>query len=216
MKTDLRIVVVGGGRTGLQTARTLDDRGHDVVVVERDPERAEEISDDYVATVIQGDGTRPSILEQTDLDQVDAVAALTSNSGTNLAVCLVADRISPSVRTVMRRTESGDGEYEDLVDETVYPEHAGARMAVNALDPSVRTLEDMVGDLDVLVIQVTEEAPVAGKKLSEIAIPEGSLVVSGAQGDTTAGPDTVLEPGRSYVVATQPDVEKEIHRLFRG
>lgn len=213
---DLRILIVGGGRVGLRTAQILNNRGHDITVIERDAVRNDQIADEYVATVIEGDATRPSILRQADLDGTDVLAALTGDFAINLAVCLVAERYGSSIRTVMRRLEDDDSEYADLVDATVFPERAGAQMAANMIDPGIRALADMVGDLEILVIEVTESAPVAGRTLAEIALPEGSLVVSGTDGNSIAGAETTLEPGRSYVVATEPDVETEIVRLFRG
>ena len=213
---DLHILIVGGGRVGLRTAQTLDNRGHHVTVIERDPAQCDRIADEYVAQVIEGDATRPSILQQANLDQMDVLAALTGDVGTNLAVCLTAEQYAPTVRTILRRLGEDDDEYAELVDSTVFPEHAGARIAVNAIDPGVRALEDMVGVLEILEIEVTESAPVAGRTLADVALPEGSIVVSGTDGDTIARADTTLEPGRSFVVATEPDVETEIIRLFRG
>ncbi|MFA9518099.1 TrkA family potassium uptake protein [Halopenitus sp. H-Gu1] len=213
---DLRIVVVGGGRVGLRTARTLDNRGHDVIVIERDPARSDRIADEYVATVIEGDATKPSILKQAGLSKTDVLVALTADLGTNLATCLTAERYGAPIRTVMRRTEEDTNEYADLVDATIFPERSGARAAVNAVDPGVRALEDMIGDLEILVMEVTEQAPVAGRLLTDVALPEGSLIVSDSEGDTTAGAETVLEAGQSYVVATEPSVEDEVVRLFRG
>lgn len=213
---DLDVVIVGGGRVGLRTAQTLDNRGHDITVIEQDPERSDRIADEYIATVINGDATRPSILRQADLESADVLAALTADLGTNLAVCLTARQYGSPIRTVMRRLEDDSDEYGDLVDSTVFPEQAGARIAANAVDSGVRALEDMVGDLEILVIEVTESAPVAGRTLGEITLPEGSIIVSGADGNSTAGAGTRLDPGQSYVVATEPDVETEIVRLFRG
>ena len=63
---DLRVIVAGGGDIGLRTAELLDERGHDVVIIEQDAARCAELADAYVATVIEGDATLPSILEQAD------------------------------------------------------------------------------------------------------------------------------------------------------
>jgi len=213
---DLRIAIVGGGRVGLRTARNLDNRGHTVIVIESDPARSDQIADEYVATVIEGDATKPSVLKQVGLEQTDVLAALSADLGTNLATCLTAERYGSPIRTVMRRTDEEDDEYDDLVDRTIFPERAGALSAVNAVDPGTRALEDMIGDLEILVMEVTEDAPVAGRTLTDIGLPRGSLVVSNADGDRIADAETELVPGRSYVVATEPDVEDEIVRLFRG
>lgn len=214
---DLNILIVGGGRVGLRTAQTLDNRGHDITIIERDADRSSDAADRYIATVIEGDATRPSILQQANLDTTDVIAALTADLGTNLSVCLTAERYGSPIRTIMRRTDTDDdNEYADLVDTTVFPERAGARVAANAADPGVRALADMVGDIEILVIEVTAAAPVAGRSLTDISLPTGSLVVSGTDGNSIAGAETTLEPESSYVIATETAVEDEIIQLFRG
>jgi trk system potassium uptake protein TrkA len=211
----LRIVIVGSGRTGLRTARVLAAHDHDVVVVERRADRVERLTDEYVATVIHGDASRPSVLRQADLESTDVVAGLTDTTATNLAVCTIAKRTNPSVRTVMRTVRENGDEYEEFVDATFMPEEAGARSAASAIERGVRTLAGTVGDIEILEIAVTEDAPVAGRMLADVALPTGSLVVSGSDGDTIAGKETELLAGQSYILAVEPAVADEIVALFR-
>ena len=214
--SDLRIVIVGGGRVGLLTAQRLDDRGHHITLIEKNHARCREIADEYVATVIEGDATRPSILQQANLMRTDVIAGLTPYQGTNLSVCLLAKRHGAPIRTVLRREENHDDEYKDLVDAVILPEAAGARMVANAIEPGVQTLEDTVGELQVLILEVTNAAPAAGRTLSELALPRGSLIVSGTDCHGVAEADTTVESGCRYMIATEPAVEDEIIRLFRG
>jgi trk system potassium uptake protein TrkA len=216
MNGNFRVVIAGGGRVGQRTADMLDNRGHDVVVIESDSDRADAISDDYIATVIEGDATRPSILEQTDLDRTDVVAALTNRTGSNLAIAMMARNLTDSIRTVVRTEREGAEEFDRFVDSVIFPERAGARAATNAIEPDVSSLSDVTGELDIMEIRVRAEAPVAGRTLSEIALPRGSLVVSDAAGDKISGPETVLEAGETYVVAAEPSVVDEVMNLMRG
>ncbi|MDY6774999.1 MAG: NAD-binding protein [Halobacteria archaeon] len=101
MSTNKRIIVAGGGQVGTETATVLNDRGHTVVLIERNPERSEELGAEQIATVISGDATYPSILEQADLQNADAIAALTSNPETNLAICLLAKESNPDIFILM-------------------------------------------------------------------------------------------------------------------
>lgn len=213
----MRVVVVGGGRVGLRTAELLVDRGHDALIVERDPARCEELSDAYVATVVEGDGTDPSVLRQTSLDRVDVVLALTSSTGTNLTVCLLADRLANEpVRTVMRVVDDDEETYEPFVDVTIDPGRAGARMAANTVEAEVRALEEVTGTVEIMEITVSESAPVASRSLADVSFPRGALVVSDAFSGTIAGPETELTPGNTYVVAVEPAVTDEVVNLMRG
>ncbi|MFD1647706.1 potassium channel family protein [Haloarchaeobius litoreus] len=214
--TQKRIVIAGGGRVGRRAANLLDDRGHDVVVIEEAPEQVGLLEEEHVATIISGDATRPSILEQAGLDRTDVLAALTQETGSNLAICMAARHLQPNLYTVMRTEYDVGDEYDEMVDDVVFTEAAGARAAVNLIERDVQTLESVAGDLDILQIQVVEGAPIAGRTLEEIALPRGSLVVSGASGDQTARSDTRLEVGKTYIVAVEPDVAHEVVNLFQG
>ena len=212
----LRTVIAGGGRVGKRTAELLDERGHDLVVIENDAETVAELSDEYFATVIEGDATRPSVLSQARLDRANVVAALTARTGTNLAICMAANHLEPAVETVMRTERSVGDEYDSLVDGVIFPETAGARAAANAIERDVRTLQAVTGTLDMMEITVADQAPVAGKSLTDVALPRGSLVVSAADGHRIAGSESVLEPGHTYIVAVESDVSDEVMNLMRG
>lgn len=213
----LRVVLVGSGRVGLQTVHMLDARGHDVIIIERNPERCEQIAQEYVATVIEGDAGRPSILKQADLAQRDVVVAASNTPATNLAVCMTAKQIAPEIFTVMRTTfEDSKAEYEEFVDHVVFPEEAGARTLVNAVQGGVRSIEEISGDVEIVQVEVAEGAPAAGKSLSEVRLPKGSLIIVDYEGNRIGGPETVLEAGHHYIIAVEADVMDEVLNLLRG
>lgn len=217
MTDSMDVVIAGGGRVGYKTAEVLDDRGHDVLVVERDPEVCERLADAYVATVIEGDASDPSVLEEARIESRDAVAALTGETGMNLAVCMAAERMAPDIRTVARIDRSAAEGYARFVDALVYPEHAGARVAADELlGRDVETVAVGSETLDIVRVRVAEDAPAAGRSLSEVRFPEGTLVVSAEEGRGVPRPDTVLTPGTRYLVAVEPDVADEVLNLLRG
>lgn len=215
MPGDFRIIIAGGGEVGLRTAQLLADRGHNVVLIEEDEERCQMLSDEYVATIIDGDATRPSILRQAGPERSDAIAALTDDEAANFAVCMAAKQMA-SIRTVMRATQDPDPAYTEYVDGLVFPEYHGARVAANEITGiGVRTLEEVTGDLEIIEIEVTPEAPAAGKTLESVRLPRGSLIISDAQG-RIGGPQMRLEEGRRYIVAVESTVADEIMNLLRG
>ena len=212
-----RIVVAGGGRVGLRTARELAGRDHEVVLIEKDADRSEVAADERVATVIQGDATTQSILEQADLERADAVAGLTDEPGTNLAICLKAKRMAPDIRTLARTDVGTEDEYDEVADATILPHELSAATAADILSGEpVRTLAGERHDLDVLEVAVSPGAPVAGHRLDEISLPRGSLVVSDHDWTRIARADTELEAGSRYVVAAESAVVDEVLALFRG
>jgi trk system potassium uptake protein TrkA len=215
---DRRVVVVGSGRTGLRTARLLAGRGHDVVIVERNPDRVADLAAGRRVSVIEGDATDPAILRQADLDRADVVAAMTDTMGTNFTVCRLAERVNPDLHTVMRSVIEDAGDYADLVDEVVFPERAGARVAVNAIeaDGDVRSVEDTAARIEVLEVRVAPGAPVADHRLSDVGLPDGCVVVSNVERTTVVRADTTLRPGETYVIAVDPHEADRVRQLFRG
>jgi trk system potassium uptake protein TrkA len=217
MTEKMDVIVAGAGRVGSQTAESLADRDNNVTVIERDSDAVSDIADKWYATVIHGNATDPDILKQAGVEDADAIAALTDETGLNLSVCMISERLSSDIRTVAR-VESDVGEsYLNYVDSVVFPERAGSRVAVNEICGSeIQTLADVTGNLDVMVITVKEGAPAAGRNLEEMRLPEGSLIVSNQNGEQVASRDTVLEPGNSYVVAVERSVVDEVLNLMRG
>ncbi|MFQ3318621.1 MAG: trk system potassium uptake protein TrkA [Natronomonas sp.] len=215
---DLRIIIVGAGRVGFHTAEHLSDGGHTVVVIEQDERRCQQLSEAYFATVIEGDGARPDVLEQANPADADIIAGLTPNPGTNLAACVLAERRNEDIRTVIRvNTSNSVEEYAEVVDETVFPERAGAHVATNAIvGAEMQSIEAPPGALNIVEVEVAEDAPIDGRKLSEISLPRGSLVIGDATGDEIASSDTTLVADNRYLVAVEPSVVDEVRNLFRG
>jgi trk system potassium uptake protein TrkA len=216
MVTNNHILVAGGGRVGFRVAQFFRQRGHEVTIIERDQDRANEQDSDDIEVVV-GDATKPSVLSNALTDDTTVIGALTDSDSTNLAVCLAARTFRPDIRTVARITDADGDEYEQLVDEVVFPERASVKTAVNALSGSdVRTFEEVTGEMEVFDIRVASESPIAGQLLNDVDLPEGSLVISGAGGDRTATSETRLEAGERYIIAADPDASDAVISAFRG
>lgn len=209
-----RVIVAGGGRYALALIKALDKHGHDVVAIERDTDAAEEIMDEYVASVIEGDASDPETLKQADPESSDALAAMTPDQNDNRVICEEARNLNPGLVTVARAEKESE---DDDVDAFLLPHELTAKLAADIVEgKEVRILQDKAGALDILEIEVKEGAPVAGKSLEEIRLPRGSLVISDYTRNKLARGETVLEPGHSYLVAMEHDVADEVLNLLRG
>lgn len=212
------VVIAGAGRVGHRTAQVLDDYGHEVYLIERDAATVDQVTGRRTGVVIEGDATDPEILRQTEPEQTDILAALTGDGTTNFAICAEIRHLTDDIRTVARvgEPERADAAQE-FVDEIIYPERAGSKAAINRIQGNdIRTLEDVTGDLDVFDIRVDPRSPVASKQLKEILLPDGSHVISDADGTEIARPETTLEPDRRYLIAAEPSVADDVHKLLIG
>lgn len=128
------VLIVGGGRVGRLAAEQLSKEQNIVTIVERDPEKCEQVSPN-VSHVIEGDGTDPDILKQTELTEADVIAALTNDTDVNLTVCEIAQETAPDVRTILRISRDVEQDYghRRFVDNIVYPAAAGATVVADSI-----------------------------------------------------------------------------------
>ena len=217
----MRFIIIGAGRVGLRTARVLREEGHEVTLIERDTataDRARTVAFD----VVQGDGSRESVLEEAGIGECDAVGALTSDLNANFAACLIADH--HGCRTVMRIDEDYREEiyqqYADEVDEVVYPERLGAIGAKNAmLGGSIQAIADVAQSLQILLSTITEQSPMRGYTLSEVALPSNARILAFGKQHSPLGiplPDDSLEAGDRVAVLAEFSELSEIRQLLVG
>jgi trk system potassium uptake protein TrkA len=217
----MRFLIVGTGRVGLRTARSVRDSGHDVAVVEVDREAARQARDEGLE-VIEGDGALETTLQGADLSAVEGIAALTSDLNANLAACAIADQYD--CRTVMRIDEDyREGIYRkhvDVVDEVVHPERLGAILARNALvGGNSRAIADVELNLNVVEFTITEDAPMRGYTLRELELPGPARLIAFGPADEPLDlpqADQTLSPGDRLVVLADSERLDDVRSIVVG
>ena len=85
-------------------------------------------------------------------------------------------------------------------------------------DPATSELLDLPDEqLEIIEVEVVEGAPGAGRRVSEIKLPEGSLIISVLRGGASGfvpKPDTVIDPGDEVLVMLDPGLEPAITAQF--
>jgi trk system potassium uptake protein TrkA len=85
-----RIMILGGSRIGVRATKALCP-DHSVKLIERDRNKCFELADQCPrALIINSDGRNVELLEEENIDDMDAFIALTGNAETNIMSCLVA------------------------------------------------------------------------------------------------------------------------------
>lgn len=217
----MKFVIVGFGRVGMRTARTLESEGHEVIIVDWEAEQAERAKAEGFE-VIQGDGTTEEVLEQAGLDEVDALAGLTGDLNTNFSACVIAD--AHGCRTVLRVDEDFSDElydkYEDSVDEIIYPERLGAAGAKTALlGGDFDVIADLTEELAVASVEIPADAPVIGQRVVEVELPGEARIYAHGRADesmTIPLPQTTIKAGDSLAILTDPDTLADVRTALRG
>ena len=99
----MKVIIVGGGKTGAQIARQLIDEGHQIRLIECRPEIFERLRAKLPQeTLILGDGSAPNILEAAGIQSAQVLAAVTGDDETNLVVATLARFEFNIARTIAR------------------------------------------------------------------------------------------------------------------
>jgi trk system potassium uptake protein TrkA len=217
----MNCVIVGYGRVGTRTANILENEGHDVVVVENDPEKVERARETDL-TVIEGDGASTDVLQEADLDRADAVGGLTGDPETNFAACTVGN--DHGCRTVLRISEDFSEDvyrqYSEGVDEIIYPEQLGAAGAKTALlggDFSV--LADITEHLSAATLTVPDDSPAIGERVVNLDVPEEARIYAHGRADepmTIPLPRTAIEAGDQLALIADPDAVLAVRDRIHG
>ena len=94
----MRIVVIGAGAVGSHLAERLSREGQDVVVIESDSARAEQVQAEIDCLVITGNGASHQTLEKAGVDRSDLVIAVSSSDSVNVLAAHAAGSLG-SART---------------------------------------------------------------------------------------------------------------------
>ena len=84
------IIIVGGGKVGYYLAKQLVEDGHEVLVIEKDAAKCQQIADELGDIVLRGDGCEGTTLEAAGTGRADLFIAVTGDDEDNLVACQVA------------------------------------------------------------------------------------------------------------------------------
>jgi trk system potassium uptake protein TrkA len=89
----MRIVFVGAEEVAVRTAEFLIGKGHEVVIIDTDREKIDELSERMDCSFLHGDGSSPSILREVSPEKTDVLIAVSNSDPTNLIASLVGRSI---------------------------------------------------------------------------------------------------------------------------
>jgi trk/ktr system potassium uptake protein len=214
------VIIAGAGKVGWNLARELIEKDNEVTLIEGDRRRYLVVEQELEHAVQYGDATELWVLERAGIGRADIVIAVTGDDEDNMLVCQVAKEKYLCERIIARVNNPRNLPHFKLL---------GIQPAVSATDLILRLIEHEVPRygkvqlldlqeerLEIIEIEVTEGAPAAGRRVSEIELPEGSLIISVLRDNGGFVPkgDTVIEPGDEVLLVLDPGLEAAITEHF--
>jgi trk system potassium uptake protein TrkA len=222
----MRVVIVGGGNVGTFIAAELHEAGHDVLIVEVDPDRvkqAEAVNEPAGVPWLNADGCEVSELAKAGVDKADVVAAVTGDDEDNLVVSLLAKQ-EFAVPLVVARVNNPKNQwmFNEMwgVDVSVSTPHLLTALVEEAVSVGslVRLLTFERGRAGLVEVTLAPGSPAIDKEIVELGFPRDSTVVAIIRQDHVVVPrgDTPLLEGDEVLVLVTPESEDAVRQLLIG
>jgi trk system potassium uptake protein TrkA len=214
------IIIAGGGKVGWNLTRELLGKGHEVTLIENRRDRYLKIEPELEHNVQYGDASELWVLERAGITRADMVIAMTGDDEDNMLICQVARQKYLVDRIIARVNNPRNREWFELLEIKPY---------VSATDSILRLIEHEVPDyglvhlldlpgerLEIIEIQLEASSRAVGKTVGDLAMPEGSLLISvlrDGQG-FVPGPETDLRAEDEVLAVLDPGLEEDLKTLF--
>lgn len=218
-----RVLIIGAGNIGLKVAQNLEalPRKVRVKIIERDRKRAELAADGLKRTVVlHGDGLDLELLDEANVDRMDAVLALTDDDKSNILASVRAKTEGAKLVVALVNDPSLIGLVTPLgIDAYVNPRSTTVssilRFVRHGRIRAVYTIGD--GEAEVIEVQVLGTSAIAGKAVRDSELPEAALIGLIRKGDRVVVPrgDTRIEEGDVLTIFAMRDAVADVERQFQ-
>lgn len=203
---DRKVMIIGGGKTGYYLARRLSEYGSKVKIVEQDRQRCHYLTNKLRnVMVLNGDGANIQLLEEEDLDQMDAFVTCTGYDEENLLLALTAK--NHGIEDVISKVSHES--YKELIsklgiDIVLNPLDISASTILRAIRGSKRVLSSVLlqGQAEIMEIYASDRMNMLNIPLKQLDLPDSIIIASIRRGAETIIPDgnTVIKDGDRVII----------------
>ncbi len=215
-----RIVIVGGGSTGLMLAEMIEQQGIAVKIIEKREAKCEFLASRLEkATIIHGDGTSQDLLQEENIQNTDIFLAVTNDEEANILGALLAKQMgAKKVFSLINRVDYNPIVSRVGIDGVINPRHAAISRILHFIRKgkiiSVAPLRDEKAEAFEFIALETSE--ITTRPLKDIRFPRGTIVGAIARGDDILIPDgnTAIVPGDRVIIFSPRDRIPELQKLL--
>ncbi len=219
----MKVAIAGAGSVGTAIASDLHDGGHDVLVIERDPDLVARLEQDLDVTWVVADACEVASLDKAGLATVDVVVAATGDDEDNLVVSLLAKQEFAVPRVIAR--------VNNVKNQWLFNESWGVDVSVStpqlltalveeavSVGSLVRLLRFEGGNAHLVEVTLAEDSPAAGVTIADLGVPRNATLVAVVRGDRLIVPrgDTRLSVGDEVLALVTSDAEDMVQHLLVG
>ena len=217
----MRVAIAGAGNVGTFIAADLHEAGHDVLVIEQDPDLVERLRPTLDIRWFAADACEVNSLHAAGLAEVDVVVAATGDDEDNLVVSLLAKQEFAVPRVVARVNHPKNHWLFNEswgVDVSVSTPHLLTALVEEAVSVGslVRLLSFEGGDARLVEVTLADGSPAAGSTIADLRLPRDAAVVAVVRDTRLLVPkdDTVLDPGDEVLALVSSESEGAVKSLL--
>jgi trk system potassium uptake protein len=197
--------------------------GHEITLIEQRPDRFARLEEEFGPTVIRGDATEIAVLERAGIARPpELVLAVTGDDEDNLIICQIAKESYGVRKAIARVNDPRNQQHFDLlgITQTLCATTSILGLVEHEVPEHglVQLLDLQKEGLVVVEVQMEKGAPGAGKKLSDVALPNGSRLISVFRDGQTelVEPATVLTPEDQVLAVVPREAAMDLRRALLG
>lgn len=219
----MRVAIAGAGNVGTYIATDLKEAGHQVLVIEKNPDLVALLRPTLDVEWFIGDACEVSSLQKAGLADVDVVVAATGDDEDNLVVSLLSKQEFAVPRVIARVNHpKNHWLFNETwgVDVSVSTPHLLTALVEEAVSVGslVRLLQFEGGDARLVEVTLADTSPAAHRAVADIGVPRDATLVAVVRDGHVVVPrgDTVLQPGDEVLALVTADSEDMVKQILVG
>ena len=198
-------IIVGGGDLGRALAREFLANGHEVLIIEKEAAKCEQLKDELGSVSLCSIGSEIAALTKAGIERADIFIAVTPEDDDNLAACEIAKR-KFNVHRVIAKVNNPKNEHIfaklgiDCTVNGVGPVLENIKMLTDIF-PLVHLFNFKEKQLELVLVKVPD-SPLAGTSLKDSELPIGAMIIllirQGEKSEIPT-PETILQAGDELV-----------------
>jgi len=215
------IVIIGAGGIGKELTKLVVNEGkNNVIVIDKNQERCEEIARKFDAIAINADATQEETLDESEIKKADVLVATTGDDAVNLmVVSLAKNKGVKHLVSVVNQEESKPMFIEKNVKMVKNPYVVMAESLYKSIKhPTVEDYMNVGKHAEIFRIPVSADSKFSGKTINKIGLPRKSLIVAIERDQKFIIPteDVELFAGDKATVLAHKDQVDKVAALFSG
>ena len=212
------VIIVGASKIGYNLAKSLMADNHEVVLIEKDHRKYDQLTKELGEVIVLGDGCEVSTLKKVGANRADMLIAVSGLDQENLITCQLAKLLFMVPKTLAR---VNDPRNEDLFRNLGVDLTVNTTNIINALISqklSVPFLTPLVSfkNLEIVQAEIYDTSPAVNRQVKDLSLPPESLLIAALRGEEVVllrGDSTIL-PNDTIIALTVREKESELRKIL--